>query len=540
MSGIGVDLKPERVDKPKFLEVDSPRRTLLLALSVFLITAAVYLPVHQFTFFSLDDRFYILDNKHIQNGLDWTTVRWAFTSFDHANWIPLSFLSHAVDYSLFGRDPAGYHDVNLLLHALNAALLFWVLKRATGYLGRSFMVAALFALHPMNVEAVAWVAERKTVLSMTFFLLALAAYRWSAERPRSNRYWLVAVLFALGLAAKAQIITFPAVLLLWDYWPLHRMFPPADASSSYPRHSVVSLVAEKVPLLALCLLDAYFTLLSEAVARPRFWPPFSQRLGNAIYSYAQYIHNTFWPSGLAPFYPNPGNTLAAWQIAGSTLLLVAITVFVVVRRRQRYLLVGWLWFLGTLAPTAQIIQFGKEGMADRFAYQALIGLFIMVCWGAADLAEKFSLSPAWLRAAGVATVLVLAICTHRQLEYWRTPVAMWNHAIQVVKNHWMAYDELGLDLLEQGKIDDAMVDFRRAAEICPDDALSNLRLGLYEQIKGRPQQAIARYQQALLDPAFPGEQLEFVFHNLSLQYRRLGDDANADKYAAQAVAAKPK
>lgn len=537
VAGNEAELKRESPTKGNFFEADSCARTLLLSAALLVITVAVYAPVHNFTFFSLDDNFYVVKNPHVHNGLDWPTVQWAFTSFDHANWIPLSFLSHAVDYSLFGPNPSGHHDVNVLFHALNAALLFWVLKRATGYAGRSFMVAALFALHPLNVEAVAWVAERKTVLSMLFFLLALAAYRWYAEEPKEGRYWLVVGLFALGLMAKAQIITLPAVLLLWDYWPLRRMLPSPDVAAQFPVKSLPWLIKEKIPLLLIAVMDAWFTLVSEGIARPRFWPPFSQRLDNAIYSYARYIQNTFWPSGLAPFYPNPGDSLTHWQIAGSSLLLVAITILVILGRRLRYLPVGWLWFLGTLVPTIQIVQFGKEGMADRFAYQALIGIFIIVCWGACDLAQTYSLSPMWPRTAGIATLLVLTAVTHKQIEYWRTPATMWNHAIRTVKNHWMGYDQLGTELANQGQLDAAMNDFSKAAQLCPDDAVSNLRLADYEQQKGNPQAAIQHYQQALRDPALPTELLSFIYRNMSSQYLRIADEANANKYAAEAAAA---
>ena len=532
-----VDVKSQQVETTQsFFLVDSRARTLLLGIVLILITIAVYSPVHGYTFFSLDDHFYVLDNVHIHNGLDWTTVRWAFTSFDHANWIPLSFLSHALDYQLFGPDPAGHHDVNMILHALNAALLFWVLKRATGYVGRSFMVAALFALHPVNVEAVAWVAERKTVLSMFFFLLALEAYRWYAKDPGRGRFWIVAGLFALGLMAKAQIITLPFVLLLWDYWPLQRMFPSGQEPSPYPKKSLRWLITDKIPLLPLCLVDAYFTLLTEGVARPRFWPPFTERLGNAIFSYARYIEITFWPSGLVPMYPNPGSSLTAWQIGVAFLLLLAITTLVVVAgRRHRYLIVGWLLFLGTLVPTLQIIQFGKEGMADRFAYQALIGLFIMLCWGISDLASQHNVSRAWLAAGGGAALLALTLVTHHQLGYWKDPHTMWIHASQVVNNHWEAQDQLGLELAEQGKPDEAMAYFYRAAIMDPDDSLSNLRIALYEQKHGHPQEAITRYEHALRDPAVPYDQLPHIYHNMSIAYDQIGDYANAREYATKSA-----
>ncbi len=529
------DLKsqPVRSTLSSFL-VDSRAQNILLSLALILGTVLVYLPVHGFAFFSLDDRFYVLDNVHIHDGLNWTTIRWAFTSFDHANWIPLSFLSHALDYQMFGPDPAGHHDVNVLFHALNAAILFWVLKRATGYAGRSFMVAALFALHPLNVEAVAWVAERKTVLSMLFFLLALGAYRWYTEQPSDRRYFVVAGLFALGLMAKAQIITLPFVLLLWDFWPLQRMFPPGQHATGFPGKDVLGLVKDKIPLLFLCAADAIFTIFSEGVARPRFWPPFTERLGNAIFSYGRYIRTIFWPSGLVPMYPNPGNSLTVWQIGGASLLLLTVTALVVLGRQRRYLVVGWLWFLGTLVPTLQIVQFGKEGMADRFAYQALIGIFIMICWGVSDWASQYRLSPAWLAGASAVVLLALIMVTHQQIGYWKDPHTMWTHALQVVNNHWEADDQLGLELARQGKPDEALPYFYKATLSAPDDALSNVQIALYAQKHGHLQEAITRYDHALRDPALPSEQLPYIFGNMSLAYRQLGDVAKAEEYAARA------
>jgi protein O-mannosyl-transferase len=514
---------------------ESRLQTLVLALVLIAVTALTYSPVHGYEFFSLDDHFYILNNAHIQHGLDWTTVHWALTSFDHANWIPLSFLSHALDYSLFGRNPAGYHDINVLFHALNAALLFWVLKRATGSVWRSYIVGLLFALHPLNVEGVAWIAERKTVLSMFFFLLALAAYRWYAENCSLARFALVAASFAAGLAAKSQVITLPCVLLLFDFWPLRRLFPTKSEPSPYRSVSALQLVLEKLPLFALCLLDAYFTLLSEGVARPRFWPPFSQRLANAIYSYARYVRLVFWPTGLAPMYPNPGDSLRAWQIALSLAVLVAISLLVFRTWRLRYPVVGWLWFLGTLAPMVQIIQFGKEGMADRFAYQALIGLFIMIAWGAADWSDQLQLS--YVARAGVTGVILIALtlATHRQITYWKTSKTMWLHALDAIPNHWMAYDQIGLELAQESRWEEAIPYFLKAVSIDPNDSLANLQIANYDHLHGNPGDAINRALQALRDPALPADQLRGIFQNLSYDYRKIGDIPKAVEYAAKAA-----
>ena len=511
----------------------SRTRTFLLGLLLIVVTVAVYSPVHRYPFFNVDDGFYVVENVHVHNGLGWETVKWAFTSLSMGNWIPLSFLSHALDYRLFGANPAGHHVINALLHALNAALLFWVLKRATGFTGRSFMVAALFALHPMNVEGVVWVAERKTELSMVFFLLALGAYRWYVTEPRDRRYAAVVLLFALGLTAKAQIITLPFVMLLWDYWPLQRMFPTAQdssfslASKILPSKSFFELVREKVPLMFLSGADALITMYTEPGARPQFWPPFPVRLENAVFSYARYLVRAVWPSGMAPFYPNPGNSLAMWQVLGAFILLIGISVLVIAGHRHRYLPVGWLWFLGTLIPMLEIIQFGREGMADRFVYQAFLGLFIMICWGLSDWAAQLRISTAWLASASAVVLLALATVTYRQVGYWKDNLTLWSHAARVVKNDWIAEDWVGAELMKLGRMDEALPHFFTAAAVNPNDGLSNFQIGLYEQKRGNSREAITRYQQALHDQSEGFANIATVWENMGIAYRNLGDSKKA-------------
>ena len=283
--------------------------------------------------------------------------------------------------------------MNLALHLINVVLLFWVLWKATGYAGRSLMVAALFALHPLNVESVAWIAERKTMLSMLFFLLALGAYRWYAYKPRMGRYIVVALLFVLALMSKPQAITFPCVLLLWDYWPLGRLRLGTQQSGSrsetdIPPRSLYQLVREKVPLFVLCLIDAYLTMRAQRVGRPAYWPfTFPVRLENAIVAYARYVQKMFWPSDLAPMYLHPGSSIRLWQVFAALSFLLAVTALVAVCWRRRYLTVGWLWFLGSMVPMIGLMQVGRQSMADRYAYLPFLGLFIMLCWGVADWAQ---------------------------------------------------------------------------------------------------------------------------------------------------------
>ncbi|HKD74498.1 MAG TPA: hypothetical protein VKB76_03350, partial [Ktedonobacterales bacterium] len=415
-------------------------------------TVALYYPVSSHPFLNYDDDVYVVNNRHVQAGLSSATVKWSFTSFYASNWHPLTWLSHAADYQMFGDDAGKHHEINLLLHVVNVVLLFLVLWRATGYVGRSAVIAALFALHPMNVESVAWIAERKNLLSMMFFLLALGAYGWYARQPRWPRYLAVFALYALGLMAKPQVITFPFVLLLWDNWPLGRLalrsspfafrqkhltqtsgerrtanseqrFGEGRTANSEQRsgdqRSLAFLLLEKLPLLALSAASAAITVRAQyeagSMSGPH-WQPFPARIENAVVAYARYLGKAIWPSHLSIMYPHPGNTLKLWQVFGALVLLLAITAVVVVERhRRKYLLVGWLWFLGTLVPMIGLVQVGVQAMADRYAYLPFIGLFLMICWGAGDFADERHIAPAWQAGASVAILLALAVTARHQL-----------------------------------------------------------------------------------------------------------------------------
>ncbi|MGC2112802.1 MAG: hypothetical protein WA655_24995, partial [Candidatus Korobacteraceae bacterium] len=332
VGSVGLQPGKEIQSRPSGMLASSGKQPYLFGLLLVLLTVALYYPVKNHPFVNYDDNVYVTDNLHVQSGLSWDTVTWAFAAHDAGNWHPLTWLSHALDFQLYDLNPGGHHLTNLLLHVLNALLLFWVLYRATGYVGRSFMVAALFAVHPVNVESVVWISERKTLLSMVFFLLALGAYRWYASKPGIGRYSLVAVLFALGLMAKPQIITFPFVLLLWDYWPLERMSfsrdkrPDSAEAGTYPAKSFVALLEEKLPLFAIAVASAAMTMKAQRAAGaviPLGMYPLSVRLSNAIVSYARYLAKMIWPLHLAPMYPHPGDGLRAWQVYGALAFLLA-------------------------------------------------------------------------------------------------------------------------------------------------------------------------------------------------------------------------
>jgi protein O-mannosyl-transferase len=397
-------------------------------------TIALYFPVIDHPFLVLDDRDYVVANSHVHDGLSWNTIKWAFTSNEAANWHPLTWLSHALDYQFFALNPAGHHLDSVLLHALNAVLLFLLLVWGTKRTGPSLLVAALFALHPINVESVAWIAERKNVLSTLLALLAIAAYAWYCRRPDWRRYLLVAALFAAGLMAKPMVITLPFVFLLLDYWPLERT-PLAGGSGSassndFPRMTISRLLLEKVPLLFLSAASALLTLNAQRVAERTFAElPLGIRIGNAVVAYGLYLWKAIWPARLA-FYPHAVSSLPAWEWILSALVLLGVTLLVVYFRRQRYLPVGWFWFLGTAVPVIGMVQVGEYAMADRYAYVPLIGIFVAFAWGVADLAKACHVRTVWLAIVSVCALAVLSSVTYRQIDFWGSDYQLWAHTLE--------------------------------------------------------------------------------------------------------------
>jgi protein O-mannosyl-transferase len=511
--------------KPDALFSSPGKRNLVLGLLLVVATLALYNPVTHHPFVNFDDDRYVTDNTHVRAGLHWETVKWAFSSFDEANWHPLTWLSHALDCQLFGQNPAGHHYINVLLHALNAVLLFWVLWRATGSTGRSWMVAALFALHPINVESVAWVAERKTVLSMLFLLLALAVYGWYSHRPSIGRYTAVAALFACGLMAKPMVITFPFLLLLWDYWPLQRA------------QTFAKLALEKVPLLALSAASAVITMKAQRAGNAvgsMVEYPLSMRVENAVISYSRYLGKAFWPVHLSPQYPYPEGVLK-WPAFGAAILLLAITVFVCTARSRRYLAVGWFWFLGTLVPMIGLVQVGSQAMADRYAYLSFVGLFIMICWGLADLAT----SKIVLGVASCIALAALSVVSVRQISYWKDNITLWSHAVAVTQGSFIAEDNLGGALLSEGREGEAMPHFRAAAALDPIDPMSHLNLAAYAQRQGHAQEAIDEYAKVLTmthDPRLRAT----AFSDMGYALRDVGDSERAKASFRAAVNLRPR
>jgi protein O-mannosyl-transferase len=506
-------------------------RTLVLSLLLIAVVLVAYNPVVHNGFVNYDDFGYITDNLHVREGLTWGTVKWAFTTYEQANWHPLTWLSHALVCKLFGLNAAGHHYVNVLLHSVNAILLFLLLQYATGFRWRSLMVAALFALHPINVESVAWASERKNVLSMTFFLLALYAYDWYARKPEIRRYALVAFVFALGLLAKPQVITFPFLLLLWDYWPLRRtrfLAAPDMPGRNSPRMSGRWLVLEKLPLLLISAASAVLTVKAQRAGgaiQSFAHSSLLLRLENAVVSYARYLGKAFWPTQLGALYVHPG-LYPAWQVGGSLLLLLLITVWVLRAREQQYLAVGWLWFLGSLVPMIGLIQVGAQAMADRYAYLPFLGLFLILTWWAADWAQAHRLSAAWLAWPALGWLLALGMLTYRQVGYWHDTGSLWQHTLAISKDNYAAQSNLANFLLSQGRAEEAATHFRAALEVVPNGPIATLGLGDYEEHRGNLPAAIERYQ-TVASRAADADTRATGYDRLGFAYRRIGESKKA-------------
>jgi protein O-mannosyl-transferase len=452
------------------------------------------------------------------------------TSTQYSNWHPLTWISHALDCEVYGLNPYGHHLTNVLLHALSVVLLFFLLARATGAVGRSLLVAALFAIHPMNVESVAWVAERKNVLSTFFFLLTLGAYGWYAVKPSIKRYLVVAFLFVLALAAKPMVVTLPFVLLLLDAWPLRRIQGWAQMSAAFPvrQESFWRLVLEKLPLLVLSAADCAITIFSQrSGGSMRLVLPLSIRLENAIYAYAMYVWKGFWPARLAVFYPHPGATLALWQLAIAGLFVISVTALVCWQRPGRpYLITGWLWFLGTLVPVIGLIQVGEQAIADRYAYVPLIGIFVMAVWGVADLADIRQINFG-TRAKTAAVVLgILVLCTSDQLRYWRSAVDLWAHTVDVTKDNYFGEQNLGAALLASERYREAEPHFQKAIKLRPSDPGGHLNLAGVFALTDRPRDAIQEYETVI--PMLPDGNMRLnAYATMGRLYSELGQYSKA-------------
>ena len=517
-----------------------------------LITAVllVYWQVGDHEFINYDDNVYITDNAQVQKGLTSKGIIWAFTTSHTGNWHPLTWISHMLDCELYGLNPRGHHLTNVLLHMANAILLFVVLRWMTGAIWRSGLVAALFALHPLHVESVAWAAERKDVLSTFFWLLTMVAYVHYVNRPGGKRYLLVLVTFFLGLMAKPMLVTLPFVLLLLDYWPLNRFKPRAVTgsvedqslgfqSSGDDKLPILKAVMEKTPLFLMSLFSCVVTVMAQqeagAISTLEI-VPFKLRIANGLVSFVAYMGKMIWPQDLAVFYPHPISDLQIWKpVAAGLFLLIVSTVALWVAQRCRYVLVGWLWYLGTLVPVIGLVQVGEQAMADRYTYVPLIGLFIVVVWGFADLVKGWR-SRRWVVSVSAAVmVLALMAGSWLQVAHWKNSVKLFKHALDATSNNYVAHYTLGNALALQGNLTGATSHYNKALQINPNFAEAHNNLGNALTLQGNLTGATSHYNKALqINPDHAEAHL-----NLAVGLDRQGKHQEAIQHYAEVLRINP-
>ena len=465
---------------------------LLLAVAVFMVFGQTL--HHEFV--NLDDEDYVYENTEVIRGLTLPGITWALTHSYASNWHPLTWISHMLDCQLYGLNPGGHHLTSVVLHATAAILLFLVLWRMTSALWPSAFVAAVFAIHPLRVESVAWVSERKDVLSGLFFMLTLAAYvRYARHVFSLGRYLTVVLCFTLGLLSKPMLVTLPFVLLLLDYWPLRRIPPTACPSLL---DELRPLVVEKIPLFALSAASCAVTIPAQRGAVTTISQvPVALRVGNAVVSYVVYLGQMVWPVRLAPFYPLFANDLPMWKVGLALLLLVGISAGVILQRRKRpYLLVGWLWYVGMLAPVIGLLQVGNQARADRYTYLPQIGVYLLVAWGARDIFSSRRHGRLVLGALSLAVIATLMVCATIQTSYWRNSEALWVHALSCTSRNYAAYNNLGIVLSGQGRPAQAIDDYQKALEIMSDFVEARFNLANALAAQGRSAEAIEQYQRA--------------------------------------------
>jgi protein O-mannosyl-transferase len=469
-----------------------PQTRQVACVCVFLVLAvwAVFGQTLHHEFLDLDDSDYVYDNPMVARGLTLKGIVWAFTQSHSFNWHPLTWLSHMLDCQLYGLNPGGHHLSNVLFHSAAAIALFLVLRQMTGALWRSAFVAAVFAIHPLRVESVAWVAERKDVASGLIFVLTIGAYVRYARRPWSwGRYGLVLLLFVLGLMSKPMLVTLPVVLLVLDYWPLQRV-------GTVKFHG---LVMEKLPLLALSAASCVVTFLAQTGTIQPMWSfPLPLRLANALVACVIYLGQMLWPAGLAVFYPYPHNGLPAWEVGLAGIILAALSAVAVGFRRTRpWLLAGWLWYLVMLLPVVGIIQVGGQAHADRYTYLPQIGIYVALTWQAAEWVAKWQAGRAAIGGLAAVVLGVFMVCAWKQTAYWKNNETLWTHTLDCTTGNALANYSLGNVLLRTGRVDEAITQFQQALQIKPDYAKVHYNLGIALFQKGRVDEAMTHYQNAL-------------------------------------------
>ena len=460
-----------------------------MLVAILVLIVAVYYPVFSSNFLNYDDPSYVTLNEYVKAGITANSVKWAFTTFYFYNWHPLTWLSHMLDVQFFGLDPMWHHLTSLLFHVVNTLLLFLLFKKMTGAPWKSLCLAALFALHPLHVESVAWVADRKDVLSTFFWLLTMLAYLGYTKRPNRMTYAICVLFFILGLMAKPMVVTLPLILLLMDYWPLGRMRRGNGVSGAYPKMSTSYLVGEKIPLALLSLASLAVTYLAqEKGGALRAGSLTTASVGHALFGYAKYAVKTIWPNKLAVYYPYDPTPPSAWQIAAVAAGIVIVSGLVLqMAKRLPYLATGWFWYLITLIPVVGFVGIGQHAMADRYTYVPLIGLFLLVIWGTSDLAERFRIPRSAVTVSMIVIIMTCAVLTNLQSRRWHDSITLFTHALKVTENNSLAHKNLAAALANEGRLAEALHHASESLRIHPEpleyvsQAWLYLQLGQYEK-----------------------------------------------------------
>lgn len=522
---------------------------IMIACALILLVAVSYWPVFDYGFINYDDPLYVTENTHVKMGVTVEGLVWAFRDFGSSNWHPLTWLSHMIDWQWFGDNAGGHHGTNILLHAGNAVLLFAFLHLITGTLWQSALVAALFAVHPVNVESVAWIAERKNLLSTFFGLLPLLCYAFYIRKPAWKSYLPIFVTFALGLMAKPMLVTLPFLLLVLDYWPGRRHLtkssddnlPPKSGETTPDQIRPVSfckLLTEKIPLILLSIASIAVTLLAaEKGGSLKSLDHFSLpvRLGNSLNAYASYLGKFVWPHDLAVFYPHPG-TFDVSQTVAALFLILFITAMVLIQaKRLPYLPVGWLWFLGTLMPVIGLVQVGLQSMADRYLYFPMIGLLVMLVWGAADLARKNVAVRYCMIFLAIVLIPGASFGTRQQLRHWQSSRLLFEHALTVTGPNAVVYSNLAHALFAEGDWKGSEESYRKAIRSNPKYANAHANLGAVLARQGRVEEAMEEYRKALhLDPRHAD-----AHYFLGLAMEQQAKLSDADEHYEEAQKAQP-
>jgi len=515
----------------------SRKQSMLVILILTMMVLGIYWPVQDYGFINFDDDVYVTQNINVQSDITCDGLRWAFSTKYFGLWNPLTWLSLMLDYQLFGLNAGGYHWTNVIFHILNSVLLFFLFKNLTGAVWRSAFVAALFAVHPINVESVVWIAERKNVLSTFFWMTTMLCYVWYAKRPGWKRYVPVLISFAMGLMSKPMLVTLPFVLLLIDYWPLNRTAIAIEETTGHPlnlkKEKISFLIMEKIPLFILSAIVIFLTIGAPRTDQT-IYTTFAWRMGNVVFSYVAYLKNLFSPLDLHVYYLSL--SVPFWKLFACAVFLIFVTIFVCrYFKRHPYLPVGWFWYLGTFVPVIGFIQIADHTMADRYAYVPFIGIFMMIAWGGEKVFPKTVFLKKILIVLFILIIIFFAVTSRNQIKIWENTVTLFNHVIEKDPKNHLAYQVIGQEMAKRGEHEKALTYFDTALKIHPQffPAYSNKALVLKKM--GKHDEAMKNFETAgRLNKNSPE-----LFYNLSFIYLEEGNYEESLQYALKAIRIKP-